>query len=168
MYGVEAATAAWAIAFDTDDFETFLVESEDTVKTYSQEYSKANLIGKSMNSETLLANNARITELGGASVYINTWKRVRHIPASLSGWELATHQLAGTEAFGTEDVDSAAWAIAFTSLNYIYIKFKVESGDGSYQVEYFKNDLLGDIDADIFLSDTAEISSKGGANVYIS
>lgn len=80
-----------------------------------------------MNTEALLADKARITSLGGASVYINTWKRVRHIPSSLQGWDLAADNLAGTETYGTENVDSSAWAIDFSSLN--YIKFKVESGD---------------------------------------
>ena len=169
------STAAWAIAFSQDDFETFKVESADDPTTYQQEYNKATLIGRSMNTEALLADNTKIEEKDGAGVYHNTWKRVRHIPASTAGWDLANDKLKGDETFGTEDVDSSAWAIAFSSID--FIKFKVESGDGSYKVEYFKNQVLeklgvadtdGNIAIEPFLIDNTQIAAKGGANVYIS
>ena len=67
------------------------------------------------------------------------WKLVRHIPASGDGWDPVTDLLSGTEFYGTPTDNASAWAVKFDEI--YFDKYKIESADKSYVVEYAKEDL---------------------------
>ena len=93
------------------------------------------------------------------------WELVRHIPASLPGWDPAKDRLQGTEVYGDPSDNSTAWAINFADISsFVY---KVESVDKTYSKEYKKSELVGKMHQEEFLRDKARIMKRGGANVYI-
>jgi len=49
-----------------------------------------------------------------AHLFGGEWVRVRHVPAG-NVWHQATDDLAGTDVYGTEGVDSAPWSVNFAS-----------------------------------------------------
>ena len=62
----------------------------------------------------------------------------------MAGWDIATFKLGGGSptVLGSEGVESSTWSINYSSLT--YIKYKVESVDGTYSAEYFKAALEDD------------------------
>jgi len=47
-----------------------------------------------------------------------TWKHVRHVPASLSGWKGKEDKLEGDEEYGNCNDDAKAWALPFDGIPY--------------------------------------------------
>ena len=52
------------------------------------------------------------------------WMRVRHVPASLVGYDLPKDKLEGTEEFGDPDDDTKCWAIKFNDLRLTLVKIE--------------------------------------------
>ena len=63
--------------------------------------------------------------------YHGGWGRVRHVPAG-DTWHPATDDLAGTDEYGVEGSDEAAWSVKFSSKvpeNCPYEEFLFATGD---------------------------------------
>jgi hypothetical protein len=67
------------------------------------------------------------------------WKLVRHIPANCIGWDPEKDPLSGKEAYGNPTDNSSAWAVKFDEI--YFDKYKIESVDKSYIIEYSKEVL---------------------------
>ena len=66
-----------------------------------------------------------------AHLFGGEWVRVRHVPAG-NVWHQATDDLAGTDVYGTEGVDSAPWSVNFASklpAGCTYSEFLFSTGD---------------------------------------
>jgi len=87
---------------------------------------------------------------------------VRHIPATLEGWDIAKDNLKGTEVYGEEIKTSEAWALKFSGK---FDSYKVESLDGKYSETYKKADFK--LAEEKLLTNPEMIKTNGGAAVYL-
>ena len=83
------------------------------------------------------------------------------------GWDQKEDKLDGSEEFGDSTDDTEAWGIQFD--NKKYNRFRIESGDMSFTKEYSKEELVGKMQDEKFLSlkNKGGIIAKGGVNIFI-
>ena len=62
------------------------------------------------------------------------WRQVRYVPDTLKGWK--KDGVEGTEEYGDEFDNSAAWAIKYDKIS--HTKVKIQSFDKTYIREYSK------------------------------
>jgi len=71
------------------------------------------------------------------------WHRVRHVPPG-NRWHQASDSLEGTEEYGTEGDDTAAWSVIFDSKVENYAQFLFATGDCEKWLVANRDDVVGE------------------------